>query len=445
MEVQFCINNIFENVETPCTYDGLTSYFKSNHHGKIFAKKINEDLVLISNNYDIKPDSSDLYNECRSLVLSIGSTPRVISYTHDNISYLKISEYNAEPADTYEESFEGTLVSVFCYQGVWHFTTSRCTSIDQSYFYDKNKNFGILFDDCLNQIGFESRDDFVSRLNPSVCYYFVIVHHANKYVIDYSDRFAPNYAKLVHIFSREQSTQQIVQSSSLFEGLIYPQKFTTYQDGLDWIIAQTNTEGLVVKRFNEQTKKIQLFKIHSDKYWLVKSHNPNYPNRWFGYLDIFKRDDPAFRIADYQAENNIVENLVIGDSQTQVDITGMIYLLYKGTAEFMFGVVLHFTKFDYKNSRFEKINASDYELLKNQKYGLIRKQLSTLQGLVSKQTIKSASDIVTHLRKYVSIEDFIGLMSCVEALDSEPSVGFNCSTNKKYRMFLSKYLENLKN
>jgi hypothetical protein len=447
MEVQFSINNIFETVGTPCTYENLTNYFKSNYYGKIFVKKFNEELILVSNTFDSKTNnSSDLYNECRSLVIKLGTNPRVISYTHDNIDYLKISEHKPEPEDLYEESFEGTLVSVFCYEGTWHFTTSRCTSIDQSYFYDKTKSFGTLFDECLSRMGLASRDEFVQRLNPLTCYYFVIVHHANKYVVDYTERFGANYTKLVHIFSREQSTQQIIESSDQLEGLVYPQKFENYQQGLEWIMGTNQTEGLVVKRFNEQTRKTKLFKIHSDKYWLAKSHNPNYPNRWFGYLDIFKRDDPTFRIADYQAEKGIVEQLFVGEEneKNRVDIAGMIYLLYKGTAEVLFNTVLHFTKFDYRNSQFEKINIQDYEVLKDPRYAVLRKQLSTLQGLVSKQTIRSASDVVTHLRKYVSVEDFIGLMGCIEALEADESVKYVRITNKKYKMFLSYYLESIK-
>ena len=154
MEVQFCINNIFEIIGTPVTYENMCGYFKSNYYGKIFVKKINEDLVLLCNNFDSKSDSSELYNECRSLVVQTGMDPKVISYTHDNIEYLKISQHQPNQDDIYEESFEGTLVSIFCYKGTWHFTTSRCASIDQSYYYDKTKTFGRLFDDCLMGIGF---------------------------------------------------------------------------------------------------------------------------------------------------------------------------------------------------------------------------------------------------------------------------------------------------
>lgn len=444
MEVQFYVNNIFENIGSEITYSGLCEYFKTNHYNKIFVKKITDNLVLVCNNYDIGSNTSDssLYNECRSLVILTGSNPRVVSYTHDNIDYLKISQYQAEPEDKYEESFEGTMVSTFFHEGIWHFTTTRCGSIDSSYYYDKTKSFGTLFDDCLRKLGYETREQFVENLDTNLCYYWVIIHHENKYVVDYTERFGSEYAKLVHVITRSQNSLQIVSNPQINSEIIQPQQFSSYQAGLDWIIDSESTEGLIVKRFDQLTGKTKLFKIHSDKYWLAKSHNPNYPNRWFGYLDVFKRDDPNFRIEDFQKQKGIVENIVIGSKQ--VDITGMIYLLYKGTAEVLFDIVLHFTKFNYADGRFEKINGTDYETLKDHKFGVLRKQLSTLQGLIAKQTIRSSADIVTHLRKFVSVEDFIGLLGCVQKLYTDLIINY-VRSNKTYKEFVSKYLENINN
>jgi hypothetical protein len=445
MEVQFCINNIFENVVNhEVTYESLCEYFKNNYYGKIFVKKMNSNLVLICNSFDTKAKitaSTDLYNECRSLIVSTGSEPRVISYTHDNIEYLKITQHNSEPGDIYEESFEGTMISTFCYEGTWHFTTSRCGSIDSSYFYDKSKSFGMLFDDCILALGYESRDQFVLNLDPNLCYYWVIVHHENKYVIDYTERFGPCYSKLIHVITRSQASQSIVPNPEINEQIIQPQQFENYQTGLDWIIRETQTEGLIVKRFNQTNGKIQVFKIHSDKYWLSKSHNPNYSNRWFGYLDIFKKDDPTFGIKDYQSEKGITENITIGSKE--VDITGMIYLMYKGTSEVLFDFVIHFTKFD--SGRFEKINSLDYLILQDSKFGVLRKQLSTLQGLISKKIIRSSADVATHLRKFVSIEDFVGLLKCVQQVITNPTVNYVRKNNKNYNEFITKYLELITN
>ena len=119
--------------------------------------------------------------------------------------------------------------------------------------------------------------------------------------------------------------------------------------------------------------------------------------------------------------------------------------MYKGTSEVLFDIVLHFTKFDYINSRFEKINSLDYVLLQDPKFGVLRKQLSTLQGLIIKKTIRSSADVATHLRKFVSIEDFVGLLKCVQELVTNPSIKYIQQTNRNYNDFVSKYLENIKN
>ncbi len=447
MEVQFCINKIFETIGSNVTFESLSDYFKNNFYNKIFVKKIDENLVLIYNNFDSSDsETSDIYNECRSVVVKLGDTPRVISYTHDNIKYLKISEYHNQtnPLDTCEESFEGTLISVFNHDGSWHLTTSRCGSIDSSYYYSKTRSFGTLFDECVRALGLESRDEFLSKLDQTKCYYFVLVHHENKYVVDYTERFGPSYAKLIHAITRDGNTMRLVESNLEIEGLVVPTKFPSYQDGLNWIMGGLEpTEGLIIQRHNADTGKDQLMKIHTDKYWLAKSRNPNYPSRWFAYLDIFKKDDPTFRIPDYQANKSIVENLEIGSKQ--IDITGMIYLLYKGTAEVLYDITTHFTKFDYVEGRFEKINSADYLVLQASQFGVLRKQLSTLQGLVSKQKIRSGSDIINHLRKYVSVEDFIGLLGSIQLLIQDQTIGYIKKSNKTYKQFVDKYLENIKN
>jgi len=449
MEVQFCINKFFETIGPNLSFESLSDYFKNNYYNKIFVKKISEELVLIYNNFDSGySETSDLYNECRSLVVKLGeaSDTRVISYTHDNIKYLKISEYQNQfnPLDTCEESFEGTLISVFNYNGVWHLTTSRCGSIDNSYYYDKSVSFGTLFDECVRDLGLESRQDFLSKLDQTKCYYFVLVHHKNKYVVDYTERFGQGYAKLVHAITRNGTTMQLIDSNLEIERLVVPVKFSSYQDGLDWIMNGSQpTEGLIIQRQDPQTGKTNLSKIHTDRYWLAKSHNPNYPSRWFAYLDIFKKDDPTFRISDYQTNKSIVENLEIGGKQ--IDITGMIYLLYKGTAEALFDITIHFTRFDHANQRFEKINSADYSVLQDSKFGVLRKQLSVLQGLVSKQKIRSGSDIIGHLRKYISVEDFIGLLGSIQQLFEDQSVKYIKRSNKVYKEFLNKYLDNIRN
>jgi hypothetical protein len=289
-----------------------------------------------------------------------------------------------------------------------------------------------------------TREQFTGYLEPNICYYFVLVHHENNYLVNYTEKFGSEYKKLVYAFSRDQLTQQLTTTdlATRLSELLVPRQFETYQEGLDYINSTDATEGLIVKMLDDQTNKTVLLKIHSDQYWLSKSHNPNYPNRWFVYLDIFKRDDPNFRIQDYQKEKNIVETLEVNGKE--INTTGMIYLLYKTSAEMLFDIVMHFTRFNYRLNNFEKINSQDYEMLKESSYSVLRKQLSVLQGLVSRLTIKNSGDIVTHLRKYVSVEDFIGLLNSVNSLIKNRTCNYIRSTNKNFPVFSEIFLSNIK-
>ena len=447
MSVHFNINKIFEtSLNGNVTYDSLLDYFITNYNKKIFVKKISDDLVIIYNKFNMKLHESNdinLYNECRSIIVQTGLNPKVISYTHDNIEYIKESNQSIIESElnTYEESFEGTLISVFNHLGKWFFCTSRCGSIDSSYFYDKNRTFGNLFDECLEKINISSREEFTDHLDTNICYYFVLVHHENKSIVSYTNRFGEEYKKLVHVFSREQSTQRMINAELKIDGIVIPQMFDTLQMGLDFISNNIESEGLLIKVLNEETSKSKFTKLHTDKYWLEKSHNPNYPNKWFAYLDIFKKDDVTFRIEDYQKEKNIIETLEINGKQ--IDITGMIYLLHKESAEIMFDIIMHFTQFNNSLHNFEKINLQDYENLKQTQYSVLRKQISVLQGLISKQILKSSGDIIKHLRKHITVEDFIGLLRCMKNLLKD-KVTYIKNRNKNYILFLDMYLDNVK-
>ena len=471
MSLNFNIYNIFDTIgqtseassnllEGNVTYESLLDYFISNYNKKIFVKKISDDLVLIHNSFNcpkLEGIPLALYNECRSIIIQTGpdaalgldnvlqSRPKVVSYTHDNIEYMKVSDQLIEenPLNRYEESYEGTLISVFNHSGKWYFCTSRCGSIDSSYFYDKTRSFGHLFDECLKSMNVESREDFTNKLDTNICYYFVLVHHENKSIVSYTSRFGEQYKKLVFAFARDKSTQQLIEvelDEKLKEGLVMPRTFETLEIGKEFLDVEMDTEGLLIKQLNEESGKTKFIKVHTDKFWLEKSHTPNYPNKWFAYLDIYKKDDITFRIEDYQKEKSIVETLEINNKK--VDIKGMIHLLYKESSDIMFDIVMHFTKFNYSSNNFEKTNSQDYEKLKQGKYSVLRKQLSVLQGLILKQILKSSGDLVNHLRKHLTVEDFIGLLKCLQSLLKD-KVSYIKYKNQNYLLFLDFYLDKL--
>jgi len=435
MSIQFNVYKLFDEI-SDISFDSILNYFKNNFYQKLFIKNISDDLILIHNNFDkTDNDNIDLYNECRSIIIDISSIPKVISYSHENIISCTLQQYveNNEILATnqYEESYEGSLISVFYYKDRWYFTTTRCGDIDKSYFYNKNKSFGVMFDECLAEFNL-SRETMGTFLNTNICYYFVLVHHENKNIVDYTSRLGLNYKKLVHVFTREKESQRdiIIDRLPFAE---YAIKFENMESAVSFLNTMDTqiTEGIIIKSYLENGK-FSLTKIHSDQYLIEKQRNPNYPNRWFSYIYIYQCNDNNFRIKDYQEKKNIVENLQINDKD--IDVTGMLFIIFKYTAEALFDLVVKFTIFNFTDNTYVKINSDEYEVLKAIECSALRKQIAVLQTLVSKMKIRNSSNIINHLRRHVSVEDFVNIMHGIKYLLK------NTRMIKSTNTFFSKYI-----
>lgn len=349
--------------------------------------KDEEDILLVHNEFNNKGDNSILYDECRSFVVAVeNGMAKIISYSHETIHEGKTF---TEESLT-EESFEGTLVSAFFYNSKWRFHTSRCTDIDSSYFYDSKTSFGDMFDDCLTRVG-KDRLSFAENLNVEHMYSFVIVHHKNKYITDYSDRFGDNYAQLVLVVERERSTLELLNSEAT-EVYIVPRSG----------ILDNSANCIIHRVFDETRNTFKYYKVYSDEYVREMKRNPNFSNIWYSYIQIFLNNEKEYNIDAFRQKKNITEEYVVANSP--VNITGMIHLLYKETASLLMNLVTHFTVFN--GDSYTKINSNDYELMDEPVYNNIKKQLAVLQNLVKNQIITNANGIVSHLRKHVSVYQF---------------------------------------
>lgn len=441
MSIEFNINTVLNNYPT---YDLFKDFLKVNYYNKIYTKKISDNLCIVYNKFNVQEQNDSLYNECRSIIIEFNDNvrPKIISYTHDNITYLRTTEYVNQENDLFEESFEGTLISVFYNDDKWYFTTSRCGDIDNSYFYNKERTFGMLFDECIVQTfnletGCNPRYELTKNLNQNLNYYFVLIHHENKNIIDYTERFGYEYKILLHVITRLQTTQEVVNYD--IPKLMYPFSFPDAQSASTFLNTNTCTEGVIVKRLNLETNKIFMCKIHSDNYWIEKEKNPNYPNNWLCYLDIYKKDNPEFRISDYQQRKNIVEEIELNGKK--IDITGLINLLFKGTGENLYNIINHFTHFNHDTKTYTKINELDYQKLTDYRYQILRKQISILQNLINKNIIRSSTNIITHIKKYISVEDFANLLRSMYYLITETKL--ITPSNKYYLKYLNLFLERI--
>ena len=193
---------------------------------------------LVKNNFNLTNDSSDtriketntsdiskLKMECRSLIIDTNNR-EIVSYSCNTpicnleaINYL-LNNKNSPKSKSNVEKFkcyEGTLLSLFCHKDKWYLSTRRNLNSKDSIW--NNVSYYDLFLDVLEDNNIESLEDFSKDLDKSYCYYFILIHHSNKNIVDYTTKFGENYKKLCLAFVREKNNLSEIDISNIDLGV----------------------------------------------------------------------------------------------------------------------------------------------------------------------------------------------------------------------------------
>lgn len=418
MNIKFNLLSLLNNLEN-INYNNLYEFFSKNHKYNLFVKKMNkeeekEDILMIHNNQENSKDKENvIYRECRSIIIDVSEKTKVISYSHDNVYYSTIDEYKFEDNDTIEESFEGTMINVFYHNDKWYFSSTRCPSIDESFFFTDKKSHGEMFNEILSQYYKDVenvRDEFVKNLDKNKCYFFVILHHENKYIVDYTSIYDTNYKRLVHIITRDKETQIEENNNLNINFLIKPKKFNSFNEAKEWLEnnnTKCNKEGLIIKRKNQDNNKNILIKIPSNIYTTIRIEKPNYANIWVGCIEIFQRNNPLYN------PDNYLQKYYPDKKINDLDITGVLFLIFKNLSIELLNIYNFFTIYDEKNNKYNKINQEEYNNLFNKnEFKTYCNQLQRLQYYQYKYLKKNLKliDILTHLRSYTNPKDIYNMI-----------------------------------
>lgn len=291
--------------------DALLAILRKNHFWPALQMKKFFDrsgLVLLHNTYkrvDVDHFRS-LYDQCRSVVLDLDAPEGkniVVTLAHSIPERMTVDQYMTKMCDqdTYEMAYEGTVVYVYEHGGKWYFGTSSCPSVDSSRFFHPTKTHGEMLNEVLCKLlGVDDadavRDTFVSNLDVNKAYAFVLVHHQNKHVVDYTAEFGENYAELVHIASRDRSTLEeddITAQPFADVGVKYATRFAGIDEALDHIKAD-NVYGMIVKA-NDGV----MYKVSSENIVQFEECNLGNPNKWVNMLSVYLQSKPHYHINDY--------------------------------------------------------------------------------------------------------------------------------------------------
>lgn len=444
MNIKFNFFSLLDSLDN-INYNSLYEYFTKNHKYNLFVKKYddNEQLLMIHNNQN-NFNSNEIYKECRSIIIDTSDNKtKIVSYSHDNVLYSIIEEIKIEDNDIIEESFEGTMVNVFNYNDKWYFSSTKCPCIDKSYFFSDSKSHGKMLDEILKQYYPNSdnvREEFVKNLNKDKCYYFIILHHENKYIVDYSSIYGSDYKKLVHIITRDKNTQIEEYDNLNLDYLIKPTKFNNLSEAKEWLINNNDKEGLIIKRINKENNKNILIKIPSEQYTLIRIEKPNFSNIWVGCIEIFQRNNVMYN------PDNYLKKYYPDKIKSNIDITGILHFIFKNLSYELYNIYIFFTDYNKENGTYDKKNKEIYnQLFEDHKLNTFNKQIQKLQHYQYKyyKKIYRINDILNHLRNHTCPQDIYNMIKEHKVLvDSEhfSNIFKNFDNLDKFNKYVDLYL-----
>ena len=342
------------------SYANCLIYLLKKYHFWPFMKvkkfRGRSDIVLLHNSYLRKnvDNFKELYEQCRSVVLdfSLENNNIVVTYANSTPERIDCNNYintMYSSEDKVYEAYDGTIITVYNYKDEWFFGTSSCPDANSSKFSHPTKRHGNMFDEILfkifkehisaeevsaltsDEISLKLRNLFVQHLDPSMAYEFIIVHHENKHIVDYSGLLGNDYMELFHINTKHRNLlieNDIIASiiPSLFErGVKYPLQFNNIQEAYAHINSSQHSYGLIVKKMVEG--KVKLYKISTDAINYREETDPCHPNIWINILSVYMKNKTEYTIKDYIANYNPNINLPLDNNNQKIDPTYLIHTI----------------------------------------------------------------------------------------------------------------------
>jgi len=396
-EVTLEINKFISSLEDK-NYENFKRELQEKIPNINFRDLTDSNLVIISNSFTKKMDTiTDLEKECRSLIID-KETLEVICYTYDDILYNQDAKdyilQNGLVDYSIQECFEGTLITFFNYDGKWNVATRQCLDARKS-IWSSNKSYYELFLDCID-VTFE---EFTSHLKPENNYYFVLVHHDNKNIVDYSEYFQNDkYNEIIHVLTRDRKTHHDIDLSNTDQWNINPNfktptrfaqddnvqtqnliKYINNNDSLTVGIPETHDnfnyldnlnktvklslpvkcEGLVVRFHHPETNKLIILKFQTNPYQFMSILKPNNNNIYMSFLELYQQD-LLKRHLEYFPGN---AKLTLDDVKESYDTIGVVDASFKVITSELFEIFRYLYDLrdcSHKNVDFYKLLPNEY-------------------------------------------------------------------------------------
>lgn len=321
-------------------------------------------LVLLHNVYrqEVPIDNKELYDECRSVVLNMDanegeniilSLSKKIPIRHTVESY---QAANLNDIQRIELGYEGTMLYMYHYQDRWHISTSTCPSVDRSRYFHPTKSHGDMLNEALihyfpNEVTNEGdtarvfyqrlRDKFFGYLDTSKTYRFLLVHHENGYLMNYTSIFGENYRRLVQMGTMDQNQNDCMDQDQALHalGIFSPIEFETIDGAFEYLQSDPCAYAIMIHTPSN------LYKVCRTDIYQKEHQETGHPNPWMNLLWVYMKSGVGptpYKMEDYIREHPSEAWTVVTDQNHVISaprviakvmtcMRDMLYAMYRST------------------------------------------------------------------------------------------------------------------
>lgn len=400
--------------------------------GILSKEYLDDGLLLLYNKYN-SPITSVLLRECRSLIIDM-KTLKIKVYSGENPLLNKEGmEYmvaNSTNKKIITHCYEGTFLSVFNNNNKWYVSTRRCLDSRESKFplsenKEDTKSYYELFEQVLENTEYKTADNFMKQLDTTKSYYFVLIHHKNKNLIDYTELFGEDYKKLclTNIYDSEMNEEDIYENQVKFasydnSGLIFvPEKIDSideFANNNKYITynSKPKTEGLMVKIWNDNDNKYNLIKLQTVNYQFAQIIGPN-ENIFKGLIYLYQTD----KLVDFfdnnsksQSIRKIVNPINIQQSFDTIGVLDATFKVLTSELFELYKLLWSLKTSEHKNSTLYNILPKEYKDMLFAIRGIYyNKKKMEFTNKTNNNSHLKVSDIYNYL-KSISTDTFVALL-----------------------------------
>jgi hypothetical protein len=338
--------------------------------------KDNDSLVLLHNTYkrDDVGHFKELYDQCRSIILDFSLSLNnnvVVSYANNIPDRITMEEYTPCATDKYQAAYDGTMITVYNYNNQWHFGTSSCPDVSMSRFH--YKSHGDMLDDILmlyfrqhftdeelqhgnkQCISDKLRGLFTLNLDPALAYEFVLLHHENVHIIDYTDVLDSGYKLMYHINSKNRFTLAEADISSMplgSLGVMYAPQFANIQEASVHNLTPYSY-GFIIKKLMNENGNTRLYKISPPHIDFKEDTDPCQPNVWHNILMVYMKNRKDFQINDYIKTYAPNLQLPHDNKGRHIDATYLVHTMISTLKDILYNLYIATTTYNSKTNRFK--------------------------------------------------------------------------------------------